>query len=79
MFSFSVDDDPSRVRSYMKERGYTFPVIVNKELELKLFPQEGSLPKIWVIGPDGRRAARCAPSNSFGRALFEIEKMENAN
>jgi peroxiredoxin len=78
VLTFSLDDDPNRVQAYMKEKGYTFPVIVDRNLEPKLFPSVGTLPKSWVIGPNGYRAD---PFNSwtFGRVLMEVEKMAKAN
>ena len=77
VLTVSLDDDPSRVLSYMKEKGYTFPVVLDRDLELRLFPSEGGLPKSWVIGPDGRR------SDSFrawtlGRILMEVGKFSGA-
>jgi peroxiredoxin len=76
VLTFSLDSDPSRVRSYMKDKGYTFPVIVDKDLEARLFP-EGGLPETWVIGPDGRRADPFK-SWTFGRVLLEVEKLATA-
>jgi peroxiredoxin len=73
VLSFSVDGDRSRVLSYMKDKGFTFPVIMDRELEVRLFP-EGGLPETWVIGPDGRRADRFQ-SWTFGRVLLEVEKI----
>jgi peroxiredoxin len=73
VLSISVDGGRSRVRSYMKDKGFTFPVIMDSDLQAKLFP-EGGLPETWVIGPDGRRADRFQ-SWTFGRVLLEVEKM----
>ena len=75
--TFSVDDDPSRVLSYMKKKGYTFPVIVDKDLELTLFPDGGRPPEIMGYGPIGRRADPFK-SWTFGRILLEVEKMAQA-
>ena len=77
VLTFSVDDDPGRVAAYMKEKGYTFPVIVDRDLELRLFSAEGGLPKTRVIGPDGRIAGQ--PTTwTFGRALLEVERAAKA-
>jgi peroxiredoxin len=73
VLTFSVDSDPSRTLSYMKDKGYTFPVIVERALDVKLFP-EGGLPESWVIGPDGRRSD-AFKSWTFGRVLLEVEKL----
>ena len=77
VLTFSVDDNPDRVRSYMKEKEYTFPVIVDRNLELELFPADEGIPKAWVLGPNRLRAE--VPKNwTFGRTLMEIEKMAKA-
>jgi thiol-disulfide isomerase/thioredoxin len=73
VLTFSLDDDAGRVRSYMKEKGYTFPVIVDRELEKRLFPREGGLPETWVVDREGQWADPIE-SWSFGRILFEVEK-----
>ncbi len=77
VLTFSLDDDPSRVLSYMKEEGYTFPVVLGRDLELRLFPSEGGLPESWVIGIDGRRSDSFR-SWTFGRILMEVEKLSRA-
>jgi thiol-disulfide isomerase/thioredoxin len=76
VLTVSVDDDRGPVQSYMKEKGFTFPVIMERELDVRLFP-EGGLPESWVIGPSGRRADRFQ-SWTFGRVLLEVEKMAMA-
>jgi hypothetical protein len=74
VLTFSLDDDPRVVRSYMNEKGYTFPVIVDKDLEQKLFPTEGPIPQAWVIDSQGRRSEQFR-SWTFGRVLFEVENL----
>ena len=73
VLTFSLDHDPSRVASYMREKGYSFPVIADPDLALRLFPKEGGLPKVWVIGPDGRRTEPFR-AWTFGRILMEVSK-----
>lgn len=77
VLTFCLDTNPDRVLSYMKKRGYTFPVIVDTDLETKLFPREGGTPQTWVIGPNGRRTD-FFKSWTFGRILLEVEKMAAA-
>jgi peroxiredoxin len=76
VLSVSVDGDRSRVLSYMKDKGFTFPVVMDSDLPVRLFP-EGGLPETWVIGPDGRRTDRFQ-SWTFGHVLLEVEKMAMA-
>ena len=57
-----------------KEKGYTFPVIANPELEQSLFPLEGGIPKTWVIDRQGRRSEPFR-SWSFERIVLEVERL----
>ena len=76
--TFSLDEDGAKVRSYMKESGYTFPVIVDTELEKNLLLVEGGIPKSWIIDRELRRATP-PPSWTFGRILIEIERLAGPN
>jgi peroxiredoxin len=78
VLTFSVDRDPEQVQSYMQEKGYTFPVIVDEDLGLRLFPREGGVPKTWVIGAESRRTDPFT-SWTFGRILIEVEKLAKGN
>ena len=63
---------------YMKEKRYTFQVVVDKDLEPKLFPAVGGIPKKFVVGPDGRRSD-AFQTWTFGRILMEVEELAKAN
>lgn len=76
--TFCLDTHSDRVLSYMRKRGYTFPVIVNDHLETKLFPREGGIPQTFVIGPNGRRTEPFE-SWTFGRTLLEVDKIAKTN
>jgi thiol-disulfide isomerase/thioredoxin len=78
VLTFALDADPNTVRRYLKEKGYTFQVVVDQELEPRLFPAAGGIPKTFVIGPDGRRSD-AFQSWTFGRILMELEKLAKAN
>jgi cytochrome c biogenesis protein CcmG, thiol:disulfide interchange protein DsbE len=78
MLTFSLDRDPGLVRSYMREKGYTFPVIVHPDLEQNLFPAEGGIPKSWVVDRQGRRSEPFR-SWTFGRVVLEVEKIARAD
>ncbi len=56
VLTFSVDDDPERVKAYIKEKRYTFPVIHSPDLADKLFPYAG-LPSNVVVNSDGKRTS----------------------
>jgi thiol-disulfide isomerase/thioredoxin len=74
VLTFSLDEGRSQVAAYMREKGFTFPVIVDGDLERKLFPNEGGIPKTWVIGPKGERT-EAFRTWSLGRVLLEVEKV----
>jgi hypothetical protein len=63
---------------YLKEKGYTFKVVVDKGLEPRLFPTAGGIPKTFVVGPAGRRSD-AFQTWTFGRILMEVEKLAKAN
>lgn len=78
VLTFSLDRDPELVRSFMKEKGYTFPVIADPELEQRLFPSEGGIPQSWVIDWQGRRSDPFRVW-SFGRIVLEVEKLAKSD
>ena len=56
VLTFSVDDDPARVTAYMKEKGYTFPVVHSPVLANRLFPYMG-LPSNVLVNSSGERTS----------------------
>jgi thiol-disulfide isomerase/thioredoxin len=54
VLTISVDDSPGAVTAYLKEQGYTFPVIRAPELADKLFPW-GGLPTSFLVNAKGLR------------------------
>jgi len=74
VLTFSVDDDVSRVRTYMRAKGYTFPVIVNKRLEFNLLPRDAILPGLVIIDREGRRSDPFREW-TFGRILLEAKAL----
>ena len=78
VLTFSIDADPSRAMSYLNEKGYGFAAIVDADLEQKLFPREGSVPKTYVIDSRGYRSEP-PQSWTFGRTLLEAGKLATAS
>ncbi len=74
VLTFALDDDPARVRSYMAEKGYTFPVIVNERLSVRLFTADGGIPKQFVIDQEGRLSEPFR-TWSLGRIFLEAERL----
>jgi thiol-disulfide isomerase/thioredoxin len=52
----SVDEDLAAAKAYMKEKGFTFPVIDGREIADRLFPYAG-LPSNFLVNPAGRRTS----------------------
>jgi thiol-disulfide isomerase/thioredoxin len=74
MLTFALDPDPRKVRSYMAEKGYTFPVIVDAKLSERLFTQYGGIPKQFVIDREVR-LSEPFQSWSLGRVFLEVERL----
>jgi AhpC/TSA family len=71
VLTFCKDYDYMHAHDYMKERGYTFPVIADWVLIDRLFPETGQGAKI--VNPEGRLSYPFR-SWTFGRLLFEVER-----
>ena len=78
VLTFSTDRDVRRVRAYMAEHGYTFPVISNNSVVEQFFPREGGIPKALVIDREGRRSGAFRVW-TFGRVLMELEQFAKSN
>jgi len=74
VLTFALDDDPARVRSYMTQKGYSFPVIVNERLSVRLFTADGGIPKQFVIDQQGR-LSHPFRDWSLGRIFSEAEQL----
>jgi thiol-disulfide isomerase/thioredoxin len=71
VLTFSVDDDADAARKYIKEKGYTFPVICAKDVADLLFPFVG-LPTSFLVNPQGVRTSIrgfSPDSKSVGRLI----------
>jgi hypothetical protein len=73
VLTFCRDYDYTHASEYVKEKGYSFPVIADWVLIQKLFPQAGADPPYWVVD---RNAQLSFPVRawSLGRVLYEIER-----
>lgn len=55
VISLNLDENPGLIQPFMKERGYTFPVLPALELFNRL-SLEQTLPRNWIVGKDGQIA-----------------------
>jgi len=76
ILTLSVDEESATVASYIKEKGYTFPVIRSAELADKLFPYAG-LPSNVLVNPEGRRTSMypfIGGTEGLTRVIADMEK-----
>jgi thiol-disulfide isomerase/thioredoxin len=52
VLSFNVDDEIGKVAPYIKQQGYTFPVLLAKDYVDDLLPDLG-IPRIWIVDAQG--------------------------
>ena len=55
VMTMSVDDSVGDVAPYMKDKNYTFPVLLASRYVSELTPGEG-VPQNWIVGADGKWA-----------------------
>jgi len=72
VLTLSMDESEYSAESYMREKKYTFPVIVSKGLIDKLFTVAG-IPQGWIVDAQGRRSSPFRLS-SLERMISELEK-----
>jgi thiol-disulfide isomerase/thioredoxin len=53
LLTFDIDDDLGMVAPYLKEKGYTFPVVPALSLVNSVLDQNVGIPQIWVLDPKG--------------------------
>jgi len=72
VLTFSMDDDDAAARQYMKEKGYTFPVLRSPGLADKLLPWAG-LPTNFIVNPQGMRTGLrgFAPDSASVNGMIE--------
>jgi hypothetical protein len=76
VLTISVDDSPGTVTAYLKEKGYTFPVIRAPDLADRLFPWSG-LPTSFLVNAKGLRTSLYGfggDTASLRKVLEDLEK-----
>jgi hypothetical protein len=72
VLTISVDVNAAIVQSFMKENGYSFPVIYGRDMAQKIVG--GGWPLQWLIDPQGRRTHFRPPRDSED-TIADIEEM----
>ena len=71
--TLSVDEDRQKLSAFMKEKGYTFPVIVSKEYAHKLLPQM-VMGQHWIVDRTGSIRLVRVSSNFNGVAQAFVDE-----
>jgi len=77
VLTISVDDEDAPVRAYLKDKGYTFPVLQSAELADKLCPYSG-LPTNFLVNAHGARSGLYGigwDSESVTRLIEDLAKV----
>jgi thiol-disulfide isomerase/thioredoxin len=53
LLSFDIDEDLGMVAPFLKEKGYTFPVLPAHSLVLNLLEDDWAIPQNWVVDTKG--------------------------
>lgn len=53
LLTLNIDENPSAVEPFVKEKGYTFPVLFAEEYVRKVLADEISIPRTWLVDRDG--------------------------
>jgi hypothetical protein len=53
LLSFDIDEDLGMVAPFLKEKGYTFPVLPAHSLVLNLLEDNWAIPQNWVVDTKG--------------------------
>lgn len=72
VLTFCRDYDYTHAPEYMKQAGFTFPVVADWKIIEKLFGYDARSLRYAVIGPEGKLSAPFR-SWTLGRVLFELE------
>jgi hypothetical protein len=78
LVTISVDEDTQKLAAFMKQKGYTFPVLASKPYVQKVLPQF-MLGQVWLVDRNG--AVRLQRSRNMFNGIekaFEEEVMYRA-
>ncbi len=53
VLSFNVDDEVGTVEPFIKEQGYTFPVLLARDYVNDVLQRNG-IPRVWIVDPAGK-------------------------
>jgi thiol-disulfide isomerase/thioredoxin len=77
ILAFSVDDDPAKVESFLREKGYTFPALVASADQRRAFGDVSRLPTSFIIDKNGRLRHKISGQVHYGRLKNLVEPLLN--
>ena len=75
ILAFSVDDDPAKVESFLRENGYTFPVLMATAEQSAAFGDTSRLPTSFIIDKSGRLRHKISGQVHYGRLQDLVEPL----
>ena len=75
ILAFSVDDDPAKVESFMRENGYTFPALMSNAEVSHAFGETSRLPTSFIIDKSGRLRHKISGQVHYGRLQDLVEPL----
>jgi len=75
ILAFSVDDDPAKVESFLRENGYTFPVLMSNAELSHAFGDVSRLPTSFIIDKNGRLRHKVSGQVHYGRLQKLVEPL----
>lgn len=75
ILAFSVDDDPAKVESFLRENGYTFPALMANAEQRSAFGDVSRLPTSFIIDRNGRLRHKISGQVHYGRLENLVEPL----
>jgi len=75
ILAFSVDDDPAKVENFLRENGYTFPILMANAEHSNAFGDVSRLPTSFIIDRNGRIRHKISGQVHYGRLQNLVEPL----
>lgn len=75
ILAFSVDDDPAKVESFLRENGYTFPALMANAEQRRAFGDVSRLPTSFILDRNGRLRHKISGQVHYGRLENLVEPL----
>jgi peroxiredoxin len=72
IITLSVDEQPEKLAAFMKDKGYTFPVMLGKDYVKHLIPEHMMLGQTWIVDKTG--SIRLQRTSGVGGTKAEVDE-----